>query len=618
VRQHTEIRASDLFAMALVLGIVSGFFEGAVHMVLQRYMLGGVWYQIIWIAAVFNALLLVAMAAALSALLTFRAVRSRGRHALVFLLVFAAWLPCITLMLKAWIHPVAILLLALGTTMAVTRTIRSHEQQALTLFRRGVPIALAVLLAACALIEGGFAARERLLTGRLRTAPDGSPDVLLVILDTVRADHLSSYGYEGSPTPNLDRLARQGVLFEQAFSTSSWTLPAHVSMLTGLFPHEHRVEWLTSKTWGSAPFRTLPEMLQDRGYRTAAFSGNTVWFSREHGFGRGFLHFEDFFHSPIDMVMRTAYGRIVARTVFPRLGVRDIPGRKRAEDTNRALLEWFDRGPERPAFVTVNYFDAHDPYMPTAEYAAGLATPRGLINSTFGIPEHLTPDDVAAEVAAYDATIRYTDAQLGRLLDTLNQRRRRDLLVVVTSDHGEEFGEHGGYGHGNHLYRETVHVPLIVWHPGSVPSGRRVVTPASIASIPATILELVGSAVPERAAPSLVPLWGAEPPAAWPEPRLELVHRPWDEENVPVRLGSLRSLVKWPWHFIDHETLGPELYDMVRDGLERHNEAPDPQNQPLIDGFRSRLAAAHPAARKDGSAPATATRSQVPEEGKGP
>src|SRR6185503_20396940 len=122
----------------------------------------------------------------------------------------------------------------------------------------------------------------------------------------------------------------------------------------------------TSRGWDARV--TLPEILQMRGYRTGAFSGNTYWFSREHGFGRGFLHFEDFFHSLADMALRTAYGRLVSRKVLWRIGYEDIPARKHADVTNAAVLRWIARDTSRPFFVMINYMDVHDPYLPPQPY----------------------------------------------------------------------------------------------------------------------------------------------------------------------------------------------------------------------------------------------------------
>jgi arylsulfatase A-like enzyme len=234
----------------------------------------------------------------------------------------------------------------------------------------------------------------------------------------------------------------------------------------------------------SAPWR----FKRSRGYRTGAFSANTFWFTRAHGFGRGFLHFDDFFHSLADMAMRTAYGRMAVRLLRRPLGWNDIVARRRAPSTNRAVVRWLEADGERPFFVVINYMDVHDPYLPPEPYRSRFSKrpqPGGLINWELRVPDALTPDELQGEVDAYDGAIAYVDEQIGDLLASDRfQDSARDLLVVVTSDHGEEFMEHGGLLHGSHLYRETIQVPMILWRPGAIPRGVRVPTPVSIASIP--------------------------------------------------------------------------------------------------------------------------------------
>ncbi len=225
-------------------------------------------------------------------------------------------------------------------------------------------------------------------------APD-APNVLVIVVDTLRADHVSSYGYARPTTPNLDRMAQQGVRFDNAISPCSWSLPSHVSLLTGLYQFEHGVGSVQPEPWlgwgnkGMGGFPTLGEALERRGYRTGAFSANRTYFSRDLGFGRGFVHFEDYFQSASDAFVRTLYGRefariylkrsdhsLVKRTLrrlgFTSLLDQDAEGsgsyggafgvRKRADVVNQEVMEWIDRDRQRPFFAFLNYFDVHDPY----------------------------------------------------------------------------------------------------------------------------------------------------------------------------------------------------------------------------------------------------------------
>jgi arylsulfatase A-like enzyme len=582
-----------LVGIAVVLGCGGGLIEGVVHMGLHRLnVLENVWYPIIWIAAIFNGLAVCALALALAIGLRLLPPSRRARMAAVFLIAFAALLPPIAWALKEWIHSLSIAVLVLAAAAGLTRWIGRDEEAAGRRFRRAVPWTLAATCLALAGIEGYARAAERIGTSRLVAAERATPNVLLVVVDALRSDHLSSYGYSRPSSPAIDRLAAGGALFEQAFATSSYTLPAHASIVTGLYPNQHGVEWGSSHRW--AEHATIGEQLQARGYRTGAFSGNTYWFSREHGFGRGFHHFEDFFHSFADMALRTAYGRLISRKVLWRLGYDDIPARKHADVTNAAVLRWIARDRARPFFVMINYMDVHDPYLPPQPYRNRFATqpnPGGLINWELHIPETLTPAQLQSEIDAYDGSIAYVDDQLDALIAAIRERAGdRELMVVVTSDHGEEFGEHGGFLHGGHLYREAIRVPLIVSLPGKVPAGARIGRPVTNAAIPATILDLLGAAPATGQQPSLRPLWTSPQAASdWPPPLAELRRRPWEAYRALVRSGAMRSLVSPVLHFLEHETLGVELYDWVRDPREAVDLAKQPEMQPVIERFKTRL-----------------------------
>src|SRR5262249_52096907 len=166
----------------------------------------------------------------------------------------------------------------------------------------------------------------------------GAPNVLLIVVDTLRADHLSVYGYARPTSPNIDRLAGNGLLFRNAVSASSWTLPSHASMLTGLYPHSHGAEAEDNLGTG---FRTLAEALSAEGYRTAGFSANGT-FSRRRGFGRGFIHFEDDFQNLPGMSRETAFGYRLEEILSRLHLLDDKPGRLRAEQINRSALHWID------------------------------------------------------------------------------------------------------------------------------------------------------------------------------------------------------------------------------------------------------------------------------------
>lgn len=315
--------------------------------------------------------------------------------------------------------------------------------------------------------------RIALLLGALALAgcrPE-PPNILLISIDTLRRDHVSAYGYPKPTTPALDRVAAEGALFENAWSTSSWTLPAHMSAFTGLGPSGHQVEEETDRL--PAGVLTLAEHLRDQGYATAGFASH-VFLGREFGFARGFE-------------------------------VYDVDVDQRADAVTRRATDWLARRPSRPFFLFLHYFDPHWNYDPPAELARRFDP--GYAGSAFGELEFLLgfsdprtplPQDVAARIhGLYDGEIRYVDDQIGVLLAALRREGLLDRTVVaVVSDHGEELKDHGSFGHGGSLYAEVARVPMILRYPPRVPRGTRVRPPASLADLPATLSSLAGLPVP--------------------------------------------------------------------------------------------------------------------------
>ncbi|MGZ4733945.1 MAG: sulfatase, partial [Terriglobales bacterium] len=429
----------------------------------------------------------------------------------------------------------------------------------------------------------------RRAVAQLPPAAPGAPIVLVIVVDTLRADHVSSYGYARPTTPNLDRIARQGVLFENAISTSSWSLPSHVSLVTGRYLFEHGVgnvqpePWLGWKSTSLGGFATLGEALQEKGYRTGAFSANRTYFSRDLGFGRSFIHFEDYFHSPADMFVRTLYGREFARIylkrsdhslvkrILRRLGWtslldQDAEGsgsyggafgvRKRADVVNKEAMEWIGADRQRPFFAFLNYFDVHDPYGGPRDYRKP------------SWPQQTSID-------AYDNGVKYVDDYMGQLMDELEVRGlAKNTLVVITSDHGESLGQHHLETHGRALYWELIRVPLVICYPGHVPAGVKIERPVTNAGIPDTVIKLVGGDESRFSGPALSVLW-TNPMAAtrWPDPIAELAQNRYpgkhDKEAdllVPTASsGAMRSIVSAKWHLITHDKLGDQLYDWTRD-----------------------------------------------------
>lgn len=570
--------------VATVMGLIAGLGEGASLLLLQQADLLGwrigrvpVWTEILAIAPVVDLALFLVAAAGVTLLA--RMATRFGWHldtesAVVGVCGALLWFDWLTLLGRLRLYAVVPLAAGLATL-----TVRAWQRDAVR-SRQVVAFALPVCLAAALLTWGGTYGRawlsERQAIGALPALPAGTPNVLVVVLDTVRADHVSAYGYRRPTTPTIDRLAAEGTLFERAYSTSSWTLPAHGSLMTGLRPRDHGA---TDARLSDRP-TTIAATLSTAGYRTAAFSANLDWFTRRHGFARGFMTFGDFFQSPHDMIGRTIYGRMYDEFAADRLGIAPLLTRVPATDINRDALSWLDRhAGSAPFFLVLNYFDAHGPYEPPQPFRrqfSATGNPGGLLRDlTLRQRPTLTPAQLQGEIDAYDGAIAYLDRQIERLLQDLEARHLKDnTLIIVTSDHGESFGEHDLFTHRTALYADLIHVPLVLRWPGHVPAGTRVTAPVSLTDIPATLTDLAAvRAAPEMPGQSLASTWRAPDTASSrPYPVQELARMPFDEFNwVPAFKGAMWSVVAGNWHYIEHETLGAELYDIVQDPAERTN-----------------------------------------------
>ena len=287
-------------------------------------------------------------------------------------------------------------------------------------------------------------------------APAPPPHLLVITLDTVRADRLGAYGHAAAATPRLDRLAREGALVERAQAVAPLTLPAHASLFTGLYPPAHGVRDNADFVL-PASVTTLAEVLAARGYRTAAVVGAAV-LARTQGLDQGFASYDE-----PGAQSEAAAAAPAAATLRP------IVERRAAEVTDRALAA-LDRIAPGPFFLWVHYFDAHAEYAPPEPYRTRFKS------------------------APYDGEIAYVDAQLGRLLDALAAKGLAGrTLVAIVGDHGEGLGEHGESTHGVFLYETTLAVPLLLRLPGRIAAGGRVPGPVSQVDLAPTLLELLGA-----------------------------------------------------------------------------------------------------------------------------
>jgi arylsulfatase A-like enzyme len=375
------------------------------------------------------------------------------------------------------------------------------------------------------------------------------PNLLLVVVDTLRADHLGSYGHVRDTSPRIDALASDGVRFERAYSSAPWTMPSVASILTGRLPSSHGVMRSARALPGRAV--TLAERLQQAGYRTGAVTSHIVLGPR-FGFGQGF----DVFHSKSGG-HRSITGTNVTLKVV-------------------SLIEDFAGADDRPFFVFVHYFDPHYAYQGHSDY--DFAGERlGRIRSgmryqkLLNIRHKLGEAELEFVRALYDEEIRFTDEQIGLLLDALARVGADDeTLVVLTGDHGEEFMEHGWIGHTTSLHDTLVRVPLVVG-PARFTDGARVVgEPVSLVGLAPTLLELLGlaAASPAFDADSFAPLArgsGGGPEAVFAEV---------DYHQHRDMRTSQRMVVAYPYKLIEDRLSGRlSLYDLSEDPVEQHDLA---------------------------------------------
>lgn len=359
------------------------------------------------------------------------------------------------------------------------------------------------------------------------------PNVVLIVIDDLRADHLTHAGYSRDTSPFLAELVARGTLFENTISQSSGTKTSVASLLSSMYPEAHGVRG--AKAVLPESIETLPEVLKRHGYQTFAIHGN-LWLEQRFGFDQGFdvFVFSHWYKNTFD-----------------------------AEKVNRRVVEWIDEKPRQPFFLYLHYMDVHSPWKPPADF------------DRFG-PEAMDK---------YDGSISYLDSQLKRLYQELGARRlTENTWIVVTADHGEEFGEHGIYdvGHAMTLYREVLRVPLIFQHP-EAPTGTRMDGQVRLIDVAPTVLDLLGIPIPDDMvgvslgasvvfdealhdsleAFSQVGLNGVAP----------------DKDLVAVTTKELK-------YILDFESGARELYDLTTDPKEMRNVADD--NPALVRELEAR------------------------------
>lgn len=457
-------------------------------------------------------------------------------------------------------------------------------------------VALGLALLVIAVANGGA-----LLGGR-----DGGPlapvaqrdlpfNVVVVLIDTLRADHLGAYGYEKATSPVFDRLAAEGVLFEGVTAQAPWTKPSVASLMTGRFVHHHGV--VTSRDAMGDELHTLAEAMRGRGYRTAAFSGNP-WITPEFHFDQGFAEFES--GRAMGPQLTVLY-RLLRRAdrALDRHGVRvdlartafwgasaNVGNSERDRLLTDAAVQWIAAQPRDDSFfLYVHLIGPHDPYDPPLEYvrrfrepdwdgSKGPTKPPARVQTDFERAQPLDPAAHAALIAQYDGAVAFSDDQLGRLVEALRASGQLDrTLLVVTADHGEEFYEHGNWRHGNQLYNEVVHIPLLFRLPEHLPAGRRADLAMSVDVLP-TLLSMVDGKPDETIETDGRPLFVT---GAAEQPVTAFSEHWWFDGGTyssrMVRHGDLKLLES---RDASRGQERNELYDLATDASEQRNLLENP------------------------------------------
>jgi arylsulfatase A-like enzyme len=384
----------------------------------------------------------------------------------------------------------------------------------------------------------------------LSCGQDGSPvNVVLIGVDTLRPDHMSCYGYDRNTTPNVDRIARKGILFEDVIAPSPWTLPSFASVFTSLYPSQHGA--VNAKTPLGDGFPTLAELLKAEGYATGAII-NAPYLKKKYEMDRGF-------------------------DVY---GMRPPEGRS-ADGTTRDALDWISGIADQPFFIFIHYFDPHLPYAPPAPYDTVFNpdyqgriqkpyNPRRLPSyrpDNFKPMKAIPPEDWNQIKSLYDGEVAFTDDAIGELIEGLRDLRlHNETLIIFISDHGEEFFDHEGFEHGHTLYDELIRVPMIFSLPGRLPEQERIGRQVRLIDVAPTVLDLLGlESHPGFEGVSLKPFLEDERSvAATAGPVLppELAY-----SECILYGGEKKSLTSYPWKLI---------YDMMTGRKKCFNLADDP------------------------------------------
>jgi arylsulfatase A-like enzyme len=413
------------------------------------------------------------------------------------------------------------------------------------------------------------------------------PHVIIIMIDCLRAQSVSCYGYSRPTTPNIDKIAAEGTRFLNAAAPSLWTVPSHASLFTGTYPFTHNA--VNGHALLDDRLTTMAEALIQRGYRAIGMANNG-WLSSATGLVRGFQEFEEKYR------YSKGPGQYALRIYRKLLSIIKDVRYDGAYRTNRSVLRWLKRmqADDQPYFLFIHYNEAHSPYSAPDKFVRPFLD--GIpLKEARNVNQDNTPwltgaismddRDFEALTALYDGEIAYLDHQLSKVFQALRKTGLMDdTILIITADHGENLGDHGFIGHGNILYDTMLHLPLIVRYPGVFEPGGTIDTPVTLPDVFPTVLDLIdgwspeleeqiegASFFPERLDDRPYPFTVSQRRAHIPAMRKRYADYP-DFDFMPYAVNA-RALRDQRWKYIQHEDGREELYDLQADPDEEQDLA---------------------------------------------
>jgi len=406
---------------------------------------------------------------------------------------------------------------------------------------------------------------------------DQNPNILLILIDSVRADHLSLYNYHLNTTPNLDKFAEKSVVFENAISPSSWTLPTVASILTGKYSHNSHANFKTQMVYRNQTL--LPEILRDKGYVTASITG-APFTKVKYGLGQGYMTIKDRldFFEYVHSYDKVSLKRVL-HGFFPNIDkfIFRADDEKPAQELNKDIFKWLDLHKDQTFFLYLDYLDPHPPYNLGTEFKSRFTDKDVKYKEVQNVLDKKRNEDVSKETIdyinkIYDTELFYLDYHLGELFNKLGELEIDDkTIVVIVADHGTELYDHGDFESGRTLYQEAIHVPLIIYYPKEL-TPQRVKEQVSTIDIFSTILDLADINSPDDIdSVSLVPLIKNTGPYNR-DVIFSQIFGSWDKPND---IAYQRVVIKGDWKLIEvapaQPTLHSSLFNLKKDPEENRN-----------------------------------------------